>query len=125
MAVLRISFSGDGKLLAGLTKNQIKVWDSHTAEQMRVLLVGSDADRAALIPDASRVATLHRDGRVKLWDIATGQEVLTLKTKAQPPGARFLFSADGEKLAVWSENSPIEIFSAPRTPASHKFFAGE
>ena len=128
--VYSLAFSGDGKLLAGRTKNQIKVWDSHTGEQVRVLSVGSDADLAALIPDGSRVATLHRDGRVKLWDTATGQEVLTLKTKAQRRpslgGARLLFSVDGEKLAVWSwSGNSIEIFSAPRTPALHKFFAGE
>jgi WD40 repeat protein len=127
-----LAFSGDGKLLAGLTENQIKVWDSHTGEQVRVLFVGSDANGVALIPDGSRVATMHQDGRVKLWDIATGQEVLTLKTKVSAFEARLLFSVDGEKLAVcWSGNgwgpgnSPIEIFSAPRTPALHKFFAGE
>src|SRR5262249_6916901 len=119
----------DGSRVASLHRDgRVEVWDSHTGEQVRVLPIGSDADCAALIPDGSRVATLLLDGRVKLWDTATGQEVLALKTRAQRPlgDGGLLFSVDGEKLAVWSwAGNSIEIFGAPRTPALHKFFAGE
>jgi WD40 repeat protein len=126
-----LAFSDDGKLLAGLANNQIKLWHTRTGEQVHTLLVGPDAERVALIPDGSRAATLYRDGSVKLWDIATGQEVLTLKTKRlapddllPSPAADLLFSPDGEKLAVSSGNGQIEIFSAPRTP-SLKLFVGD
>src|SRR5262249_908294 len=56
--VRSLAFSGQGKFLAGLANNQIKVWDSGSGEQLHILLVGGDADRAALTPDGSRAATL-------------------------------------------------------------------
>jgi WD40 repeat protein len=129
---LYLAFSGDGKLLAGLTRytGRITVWDSRTGEQVHEL-VAPDAICFALNPDGKRVATLHSaDGRVKLWDVANGQEVLTLKSeralgseKVAFSEGHLAFSPDGEKLAVWLGYQHIEIFDAPHAPP--KLFAGE
>ncbi len=48
-------------------------------------------------PRGQRFASASADGTVKVWDLATGQEMLTLST---PPPYDFAISADGRRMAV-------------------------
>lgn len=86
-------------------------------------------------PDGSLVATSGRDGSVRLWDAATGQNVRTIhvaklpvRVKSDYPGivraARFL--GDGRLLVVAADAHPVRIFDVasgepvgevPYTPA--------
>jgi WD40 repeat protein len=92
--VVLLAFSGESKLLAGLTENQIKVWDSCTGKELHLLFTGGDTTYLALTPDGKRAATTHQDGRIKLWDIVTGQEVLTFKKVATGDRHRLVFSPE-------------------------------
>jgi len=49
-------------------------------------------------PDGKRLATLSRDNTVKVWNVQTGQEVLTLKVSVTGGGS-VAFSPDGKRLA--------------------------
>src|SRR5262249_41103828 len=120
--VRSLVFSGDGKLLAGLIEGRITTWDPWTGAQVQPPFGVGAVENLALSPDGKRAATTYRDGRIKLWDVATGQEVLTLKTVPTPRlgGPQLVFSPDGEKLAV-SAPGRIEIFSA----TAPKMFPGE
>jgi WD40 repeat protein len=48
------------------------------------------------------LASGSNDGTVKLWDVVTGQEVLTLKGHAAGVSS-VAFSPDGKRLAVGSD----------------------
>ena len=67
-------------------------------------------------PDETRLASAGRDGTIKLWDVATGQEALSLRghTKSVLSVA---FSADGTRLASASRDGTVKLRDArPLTP---------
>jgi WD40 repeat protein len=62
-------------------------------------------------PDGKRLATAATDGTLRLWDLASGQEVLTLDT---PPCFDIAFSADGQRLAAGGPGAAIRVWDASR-----------
>jgi sugar lactone lactonase YvrE/tRNA A-37 threonylcarbamoyl transferase component Bud32 len=58
----------------------------------------------AFSPDGRRLASA--DGTVKVWDVATGQETLTLK------GYVVAFSPDGRRLASASTDQTVKVWAA-------------
>jgi WD40 repeat protein len=67
-------------------------------------------------PDGRRLATASHDRTVKLWDAATGQEILTLKGHAGEVAA-LAFSRDGLHLASAGMDHMIRIWdAAPLAP---------
>jgi WD40 repeat protein len=68
-------------------------------------------------PDGTRIATAGFDGKARLWELATGRQLLTLYAHAQQ--AEYVrFSPDGRLLATYSPDDgtvalhllPIEEF---------------
>jgi WD40 repeat protein len=65
----------------------------------------------ALSPDGTRIVCVSEDGRLKVWDAATGYEPLTLKghtgTFASPA-----FSPDGTRVASASSDGTLKVWDA-------------
>ena len=65
----------------------------------------------AFSPDSRRLASSSVDQTVKLWDVASGQETLTLKGhKAWV--FNVTFSPDGHRLASCSYDGTVRIWDA-------------
>jgi WD40 repeat protein len=109
-----VAFSPDGKTLAaaGLGREQdrdfgvVRFWDAATGRENREPLTGhrGSVPSVAFSADGKTLATAHLDGRVKLWDVATRQEKVTLNLNAGPV-ACVVFSGDGRTLAALTQLS--------------------
>ena len=104
-------FSPSGNLLAiryqehipGQSTN-LEVWDWRKAKRIFQPGFSVSKDAFAFSPDERRLALGQEDGVVTLHEIATGQEVLTLKAPLIP--TMLTFSPDGAQLAVSGRSSP-------------------
>ena len=62
-----------------------------------------------LSPDARRLATSAEDGTIKIWDIVSGLELLSIKPVAGKIES-IAFSPDGKTLAAAASDSTVRLF---------------
>src|SRR5262249_33930116 len=73
-----LHFSHNGQFLAGFRDGRpekevcVDVWSCQTGTLLVSFQPGQDTFGCCLSPDGKRLATLHQDGRLRLWDIPTG-----------------------------------------------------
>jgi WD40 repeat protein len=133
--VRALAFSPDGlTLAAGGDDEAVRVWERETGKLAHELTGHSGSVRAlAFHPRQPRLASagggVLQPGEIKLWDTASGQDVLTLRNRLgpfsgiafSPDGVRLLsvdagsFQSMGE-VRVWSAAPPPEP-APPRRPS--------
>jgi WD40 repeat protein len=92
-------------------------WDVATGKEVRKLAGLKDTMRTlAVAPDGKLVAAASRDGRICLWDAATGQDRLYIvahpghKDAAFNPSPCLAFAPDGKTLASASTDRTIRLW---------------
>jgi WD40 repeat protein len=118
-------FSPDGKrfVLIGETPvnpdapygeraTQVRVWDAQTGRKTYTF-----HGRASVLldPDDKQLATVATDGIIRVWDLATGQEVRSLKVGPTQYGFTMSFSPDGKRLACCTSQS-LAVHPSPPNP---------
>ena len=111
---LSLSFSPDGKRLASTTSqisSTASIWDLSTGKQQ--LLTGHSATIRGLAfsPDGSHIATTSADRSMKVWDVLTGRELLTL-TDNTLAAAGIAFSPDGTHIATANIDSTATLWDS-------------
>ena len=120
LAMRKLAFSPDGKTLAEVggdtlrdrDNNEVRLWDLATGKVRSLRGHPALVSGVAFSPDGKRLATasldMNRgiDGEVKVWDVATGSDLLTLEGQLA-----VAFSPDGLKLA--SVGVSLEKAAAP------------
>lgn len=81
-AVVSAAFSPDGSTLASSNRaGEIKFWDTRTWTQNRVVKIGDRFARALTFsPDGTKLVGTNR-GELRLWDVASGTELRSLKVE--------------------------------------------
>jgi WD40 repeat protein len=113
-----VTASPDGKLLASvgtMPGNWVCLWDAATGKPIKELRPQNDWDLRCVgfSPDGKAVAAGSVDGVVRLWDVATGRNLLQLTGHR---GAVFAlaFSADGRRLASASWDGTVLVWDLAR-----------
>jgi WD40 repeat protein/tRNA A-37 threonylcarbamoyl transferase component Bud32 len=109
--VLSVYWSPDGKRLAsaGAAKDlhgEVKVWDLSKGP---ATLIFSKAQIASVrwSPDGQRLAGTGFDQTVKVWDAASGKEILSVKD-----GGGLHWSPDGQRLAGTGFDQTVKVWDA-------------
>jgi WD40 repeat protein len=150
---LSLAFSPDGKTLAcagawneggvpkGVTINLQKrvtitgkegflvlLWDVASGKELRRFAGLKDGIKSvAFSPDGKTLAAASRDGRIVLWEAATGKELLHIVAHPNHTDATFAcspclaFSPDGKKLASGSTDRTIRLWDVANAKELAKF----
>jgi WD40 repeat protein/predicted Ser/Thr protein kinase len=106
----RIAYSANGRLIAASTlRGHVRLWDAHTYAERALLPHGNRVLGLAFSPDGTRLATGCGDNTIRLWDLATCQEVCELRGHGAYVHA-VVFSPDGTQLASASGDSTVRIW---------------
>jgi len=118
--IMRIRFSPDGKRLAVIGNLRrfltgvVRILDSETLQEIHVLKGHTLNVRDVVFsPDGQRLATASYDRTVRIWDVATGQEVLKL-SGFHADEIRFV--ANGRRLLGVSLDLKIRVWDATLLP---------
>lgn len=114
------SFSGDGRLAAVGGARGAEVFEVPSRRRARFIGEANVQGNAlALSVDGRRLAAGGRGKEVRVWDVASGAEVATLKLTAEPRAVAF--SPRGDLLAVGGEALAVELWDlANRRPVWRK-----
>jgi WD40 repeat protein len=101
--------SPDGQRLALGSSLGTWIYDAHTLEPLQ-LLQGHDnrVSAVAWAPDGRQLASASWDGTIRLWDVATGEQLGMISTDGQL--LSLAWSPDGTTLASTTWGSPIELW---------------
>ena len=117
-----LTFSPDGKRMAvrGFTSDsaassEVHILEVHSGHEISPPLKGITGDLLIFSPDGNRLITITYDSILKVWDIASGQETLTLKGH-QRMVTDLAFSRDGHRLISVSGDMTVRIWDATPSP---------
>jgi WD40 repeat protein len=96
---------------------EIFVLDATTGHEIRRLRGHTEVVTAmGFSPDGRRLASAAHDGTVKLWDTATGREILTLLHGRDELLTGVSFSPNGLKIVSTSMSGTIKVWDAMPMP---------
>jgi WD40 repeat protein len=119
VAVSSITFSPDGKVLATANSDAtVGLWDAANGKVLHTLHTGR-VHCAAFSPDGRLLAT-GGDNAVKLWDVATREELTAIQGIGWLRVGSLAFSPDGKLLASGSADRFIRMWDVAAAVASAK-----
>jgi WD40 repeat protein len=102
-----LTFNSDGGFLAGghHSDNSVIVWDARNGKRIQVLGgYQTPFTEGEFSPDGRRLAAVSAEG-VRVWNLATGNEVLSVKGVI-----RVQFSPDGRYFAGMTSDGNIKVW---------------
>jgi WD40 repeat protein len=116
--VRAVVFSADNRLVAAYHRNgRVRVWEAATGRPLHDAPLQGPAQSPgdlAFSPDGRLLAAVDRE-RVKLWHVASGQELLLLRgapPRSWDPGfsPKVAWSADGRRLAATNWDASVSLW---------------
>jgi WD40 repeat protein/serine/threonine protein kinase len=119
--VKRLAFSRDGQRIFSLADKMIKVWDAQSGRET-LNLKGHDNEITcvSISPDGQRIVSGSRfsdltrpkdRARIKVWDVESGQEMLTLQGHDRWVST-VAFSPDSRQIVSSSRDHTVKVWDA-------------
>jgi WD40 repeat protein len=125
-----VSFSPDGGVLAA-GGHWPCLWDRSTGRRIRRLVETRDPTFGAVLfrPDGRVIATGSQDGKARLWEVATGRELLSTKPRRNyietvafhPDGRLLAYGIRDGAVWLWDTAANSERMIAPVTTSNASF----
>lgn len=111
---VEISFDPDGTVLACVTPDHgLRFWRWESEDGKAALPAMSDVDHAAFATDKPLLATLHRGGRLRLWDFSHQLSVTERwSVYVCPEPSALAVDAAANRVAVGCKNGQVAVYEA-------------
>lgn len=118
--VYAAAFSPDGERVASAGAGKpsgIRLWESHTGKKLPMIETTQRTIRhLAYSRDGTRIAAAAFDGTARLYDVATGAELLSLKHNGNVNAVAL--SPDGKRLAVACADKTARVYTLQELAAA-------
>src|SRR5262249_47712853 len=105
-----LAISPDGRTIASSLSRIIRLWDTATGNEVRLLQGhGKDVTCLAFSPDSTTLASGSIDATIRLWKVATGEEVPRFAGHKYTVGS-LACSHDGKLLATTGGDNTIRLW---------------
>ncbi|MBL7187157.1 MAG: protein kinase [Phycisphaerae bacterium] len=121
---MAIAVSPDGRCIASASggtvgSGSVKVLDTATGSVVMTLQHNDLVYTVAYSPDGKRIASAGVERTIKIWDVASGDEVMTLRGHENwiwwiafsPDGRRIVSSSNDKTIKVWDANNGTEMMT--------------
>ncbi|HTV67818.1 MAG TPA: WD40 repeat domain-containing protein, partial [Rhizobiaceae bacterium] len=110
----RAVFSANGSELVVFDRRGVYLWDIASQRLVRSILYPAFARAAVFTPDHKQIISAHKDGSIRLWDVASGTQIALLQKGVDhgdvdepsalapsPDGSLLVSGTSGGRLVVW------------------------
>jgi WD40 repeat protein len=113
--VYDVAFSPDGGTLATGAPDGVTLWNVATQRQIGAPLNATTVQAVAFSPDGELLATASKDGTIRLFDVASHEQVGSVLSTDSSTVQSIAFSPDGSLIATASEDGTVRIWDAVPT----------